>query len=138
VTRLDHLPSRNELARLRERWRQEDQDDVPLKDFDTTLTSGIEGTINQLGLFQARAGKSVEAENTRLEALRQLTAEVQRQGAVIAQLVQSLNHKASKSALRAAEKDLAAKHVRAVDNLMKVAALIGAILGALIAYKGHS
>ncbi len=135
--KLDRIPDRHELARLRERWKQEDKDDVPLRDFETTQVEAIEGTINQLGIFAQRSGKSVEARNAEIEAFRQLTAEVKRQGIVIAQLVQKLNQKAAKSTVRAVETALTAKHVRAVDNLFKLVAVIGTILGALIAYKGH-
>ncbi len=135
--KLDRIPDRHELARLRERWKQEDKDDVPLRDFETTQVEAIEGTINQLGIFAQRSGKSVEAHNAEIEAFRQLTAEVKRQGIVIAQLVEKLNQKAAKSTVRAVETALTAKHVRAVDNLFKLVAVIGTILGALIAYKGH-
>jgi len=136
-TKLDRIPDRHELARLRERWAREDKDDIPLRDFETTQVEAIEGTINQLGIFAQRSSKTVEARNTELEAFRQLTAEVKRQGIVIAQLVEKLNQKAAKSALRSVETALTAKHVRAVDNLFKLVAVIGTIIGALIAYKGH-
>jgi hypothetical protein len=137
-TKLNRIPDRHELARMRERWEREDRDDVPLKDFETTQVEAIEGTINQLGIFAQRSGRTVEARNTELEAFRQLTAEVKRQGIVIAQLVEKLNQKAAKSTVRQIGADLAAKHVRAVDNLFKLVAVIGTIIGALIAYKGHS
>ena len=122
---------------MRERWEREDKADVPLRDFETTQVEAIEGTINQLGIFAQRSGRTVEERQTEIDAFRQLTAESKRQGIVIAQLVEKLNQKAAKSALRALETALTAKHVRAVDNLWKLVAVIGTILGALIAYKGH-
>jgi hypothetical protein len=139
-TKLNRIPTSEEMRRLRARWDQEDGDDIPLKDFDTTLTSGIEGTINQIGVFVARSNtaKSVEAENSKLDALRQLSADLARANEAIATLTTTMNHKASKASLRRFETEITAKHARSVDNLFKLVAVVGTVIGIIIAYKGHS
>lgn len=136
--KLNRIPTGPELARLRERWEREDADEIKLKDFDTTHVAGIEGTINQLGLFIQRSGKTVEEKNTEVDALRQINAALKSHASKIEELTTTMNTKAPKSAMRKLAEDLTAKHVRSVDNLFKLVAAGVAILGALIAYKGHS
>lgn len=137
MTKVGFIPNREELKRLRERWEREDADDAPLKDFDTTLTSGLDGTINQLVKFSHRSSKSVESDGLRDRAVQELTDEVKSLRKSLAEVVATLNTKASKGQLRGFEKDLAAKIDKRVDNLFKLLAAGLTVVGVLIAYKGH-
>ena len=137
MTKLATFPTREELSRLRERWQREDESDAPLRDFDTTLTSGIEGTINQMVRFSQRSNKAVEADALRDRAVQQLVDEVKSLRASLSQVVQTTNTKASKGQMRTCEKDLTARMDKRIDNLFKLLAAGLTVVGALIAYKGH-
>lgn len=135
VAKLNHFPTSEELRRLRARWDREDAEDIPLKPFDTTLTSGLDATLNQLVDFKARSGPSVERDQLRDQAATELRAEIVALRRVHAETVTTLNLKASKSALGRFEKDLAAKVDKRLDNIFKLIGALGVVLGVLIAVK---
>jgi len=120
---------------MRERWDREDADDVPLKDFDTTLTSTIEGTINQLVSFKGQGAPSVERDSLQAQALTQLTGEIVKLREAHAALATTVNLKASKQAFIRFEAALAAKVDKRIDNIFKLVAALGVVLGVLIAIK---
>jgi hypothetical protein len=137
MAKLNRFPTSREMQAMRERWDREDAgDDVPLKDFDTTLTSTIDGTINQLVNFnRGRAAPSVERDNLGTEALTQLRAEIVKLREAHAVLVTTVNLKASKQAFIRFEAALAAKVDKRIDNIFKLVAALGVVLGVLIAIK---
>jgi hypothetical protein len=124
------------MQAMRERWDREDAgDDVPLKDFDTTLTSTIDGTINQLVNFKGRNAPSVERDNLQAQAVTELRAEIVDLRKALAANVTTLNLKASKQAFIRFEAALAAKVDKRIDNIFKLVAALGVVLGVLIAIK---
>jgi hypothetical protein len=123
------------MRTLRERWDREDAEDIPLKDFDTTLTSGLDATLNQLVDFKARAGPAVEREHLRDQAATELRSEIIKLREAHAKVVETLNVKASKSALRKFETELTVKVEKRLDNIFKLIGALGVILGVLIAIK---
>lgn len=138
MTKLDRIPTRHELARLRERWNREDQEDVPLQDFDTTLTSGIDDTISHLKIIGNGYASDVEQNNLNLKAFEELRGESKQLREALAGIVTTLNRKASKSALARFEKNFAAKSDKRIDNLFKLVTFLGVVIGAIVALvKGH-
>lgn len=136
MAKLKRFPTSTEMRAMRERWDREDaDDDVPLKDFDTTLTSTIDGTINQLVNFKGKSAPSVERDNLRDQAATELLAEIVKLREAHAALVTTVNLKASKQAFIRFEAALAAKVDRRIDNIFKLVAALGVVLGVLIAIK---
>lgn len=134
-TKLNRFPSNAEMRRLRERWDREDAEEIPLKDFDTTLTSTIDATLNQLVNFKGRAGPSVERDHLRDQAVTELRAEIVELRRVHAETVTTLNLKASKSAIKRYEEALTAKVDKRIDNIFKLVGALGVVLGAVLAFK---
>jgi hypothetical protein len=140
VAKLDRFPTSREMLAMRERWDREDAgDDVPLKDFDTTLTSTIDGTINQLVKFKGRAAApSVERDNLHDQAVTELRAEIVALREAHAKTVTTLNLKASKTGFIRFEAALAAKVDKRLDTIAKWIGVVGTvfgILGVMIAIK---
>jgi len=127
--------SSGEMRAMRERWDREDGDDVPLKDFDTTLTSTIDGTINQMVKFKGKSVLSVERDNLHDQAVQELRAEIVALRQAHAATVTTLNLKASKQGFIRFEAALTARIDKRVDNIFKLVGVLGAILGVLIAIK---
>jgi hypothetical protein len=136
-TKLRYLPTSAELRRLRERWDREDAQDIPLKDFETTLASGIDDTVRHLKAFTQFAQPTVEQENLKLKALEELTAEIKSLREAHSLTVETLNRKAGKALLRDFEKTLTAKLDKRLDNLFKLVGFLGVAIGVLVAIKGH-
>lgn len=136
-TKLSHLPDRHELKRLRERWDREDADDIPLKDFDTTLTSTIDDTITHLALSVSNSRKSHESEKLQLQAAEELKTEIIALRKAHATTVEALNRKASRSLLAAFETKLTARVEKRMDNLFKLVGFLGVAIGVIVAVKGH-
>jgi len=124
-----------EMKRLRERWDHEDAQDIPLKDFDTTLATGIDETLNQLVKFRGRAQPSVERDRLHDQAATELRAEIVKLREAHAEVVTTLNLKASKAALRKWETEAAAKIDKRIDNIFKLIGALGVVLGVFIALK---
>lgn len=136
MAKLNRFPTSVEMRAMRERWDREDAaDDVPLKDFDTTLTSTIDGTINQLVNFKGRNAPSVERDSLRDQAVTELRAEIVALRVAQAASVTTLNLKASKLAFIRFEAALTAKIDKRIDNIFKLIAALGVVLGVLIAIK---
>jgi hypothetical protein len=136
MAKLNRFPTSREMQSMRERWDREDAgEDVPLKDFDTTLTSTIDGTINQLVGFIGRPAPSVERDTLQADALKELRGEIVALRVAHAATVTTLNLKASKQAFIRFEAALAAKVDKRIDNIFKAVGVVGAILGVLIAIK---
>lgn len=135
MVKLAHHPTREEMKRLRARWDAEDGDDIPLKPFDTTLTPALDDTIQHLRIVRESTGRSVEADNLRSEAIKQLADEVRQARAEIGKIVETLNRKASKGQLAHGLTEIAARLDKRVDNIFKLVAALGVILGVLIAIK---
>ena len=135
-TKLDRLPNREEYKRLRERWDREDAEDIPLKDFDDTLTSGIDDTISHLKI--ADFTSKTERAQLQVTAFEELRAESKKLREALAEVVQTLNRKASKAALAQFEKSYAAKNDKRIDNLFKLVTFLGVAIGLIVAVvKGH-
>jgi hypothetical protein len=134
-TKLNRFPSNAEMRRLRERWDREDAEDVPLKDFDTTLATGVDSTLNQLVNFKGRSGPSVERDNLRDQVANELKSEIVELRRVHAETVTTLNLKASKAAFIRFEAALATKVDKRIDNIYKLIGALGVVLGLLIALK---
>jgi hypothetical protein len=137
MAKLNRFPTSVEMRAMRERWDREDAgDDVPLKDFDTTLTSTIDGTINQLVNFnRGRQAPSVERDHLQAQALTELTAEIVKLREAHAVLVTTVNLKSSKQAFIRFETALTVKIEKRIDNIFKLVAALGVVLGVLIAIK---
>lgn len=135
MVKLSRFPTSTEMRTLRERWDREDSEDIPLKDFDTTLTSGLDATLNQLVGFKARSGPNVERDHLRDRCATELRAEIVELRRVHAETVTTLNLKASKATLRKFETDLTARVEKRLDNIFKLIGALGVILGVLIAIK---
>lgn len=121
---------------MRARWDLEDVEDIPLKDFDDTLTSGIDDTISHLKIegFISKAEQS----QLQLTALEELRSEIKKLREEHAEVVQTVNRKASKSALALFEKTLGAKNDKRIDNLFKLVTFLGVAIGLIVAVvKGH-
>jgi len=137
MVKLARYPTSEEMQRLRARWEREDAEEIPLQPFDTTLTSGINDTVQHLRSLAPDRRASVESNQLRFDAIEQLTKEARFMRDALAGIVTTLNHKASK---RAVSRELAAytaKFDKRVDNIFKLVGVIGAIVGALIAIKGR-
>jgi hypothetical protein len=135
-TKLTHHPSREEMARLRERWDREDAEEIPLKPFETTLTSGIEDTVQHLQRMPEHRRASVESNQLRFDAINQLTAEARYIRESLAKIVETLNHKASKRAVKRSVDEFTTKFDKRVDNIFKLVSIVGVILGIIIAVVG--
>jgi hypothetical protein len=138
MVKLAHHPSRGEMRRLRERWDVEDgEEEIPLKPFDTTLTSGINDTVQHLRTLRADERASAEGNQLRFDALEQLTKEARFLREALAGVVETLNRKASKRVIAKEFADYAAKLDKRIDNIFKLVGALGVILGIIIAIKGH-
>jgi hypothetical protein len=137
VVRLAYHPVREDMKRLRERWDREDSEDIPLKPFDTTLTSGISDTVQHLKLNRERKQASTEDERLHFDGIKQLTDEMRWLREELARIVETLNRKASKRTFKEFSEALSAKTDKRVDNIFKLVAALGVVLGVLIAVKGH-
>lgn len=138
MVKLARHPTSEEYARLRERWDREDAEEIPLQPFDTTLTSGIDDTVQHLRRLPADRRASVEANQLRFDALEQLTKEARFMRDALAGIVETLNHKASKRSVKRSVDEFAAKLEKRVDNIFKLVAAIAAIFGVLVAaFKSH-
>ena len=137
MVKLAYHPAREEMKRLRERWDREDAEEIPLKPFDTTLTSGIDDTVQHLKIIGDRRHANTEDDRLRFDGFRQLTEEVRWLREEMARIVETLNRKASKGTLHKGLGDFSAKIDKRVDNIFKLIAALGVVLGVLIAIKGH-
>jgi hypothetical protein len=142
VVKMARYPTSEEVQRLRERWDREDAEEIPLKPFDTTLTSGISDTVQHLMRMPADRRASVESNQLRFDALQQLTAEARFIRESLAKVIETLNHKASKRAVKKAVDEYTAKFDKRVDNIFKLVTAIAAIFSVVFAVfsfsKGHS
>jgi hypothetical protein len=138
MVKLSHHPTREEMKRLRERWDREDEDDIPLKPFDTTLTSGIDDTVRHLKSIRERSHADNEEARVQSDGIARLTTEVHEVNEELARIVETLNRKASKGQLNKGLGDFSLKFDKRVDNIFKLIAALGVVLGILITVKGHS
>lgn len=137
MVKLAYHPAREDMRRLRERWDREDAADIPLKDFDTTLTSGLDDTVRHLKAIREDTHATVEADRLRSQAIDQLAVETRAVRVELAKVVETLNRKASKGQLHRSFEEFTTKLDKRVDNIFKLVAALGAILGVLIAVKVH-
>jgi hypothetical protein len=137
VTKLSYHPAREDLRRLRERWDAEDAGDLPLQDFDTTLTSGLDDTVRHLQAMRQDKHCSIEAARLCSVGVDQLATEVRDVRNELASMVVTLNRKASKGQLHRSFEEFSAKLEKRVDNIFKMIAALGVVLGILITIKGH-
>jgi len=129
-----HHPSREEMKRLRERLDREEEE-IPLKPFDTTLTSGINDTVRQLRILREDGGDP-EEDRLQFDAIKQLTAESRMQREALAGIIDTLNMKASKRLMNVELEKYTAKFDKRVDNIFKLVAALGAIIAALVSVIG--
>jgi len=140
MSKLSFHPTREELKRLRERWDREDAEEIPLKPFDITLTSGIDDTVKHLRILRDEGSRSTaEDERLRFDAIERLTAEAHYLRTALAGVIETLNHKASKKLMAKTLGEYSTKFDKRVDNIFKLISVVGVILGLIIAWasKAH-
>ena len=136
--KLAYHPAREQMRRLRERWDIEDAEtEIPLTPFDTTLTSGINDTVQHLRTLRVEKQASAEANQLRFDAIDQLTAEARYLRTSLADVIETLNRKASKRVMTQTLDTYLARLDKRVDNIFKLVGALGVILGVLVAVKGH-
>ena len=133
MVKLARHPTSQEMLRLRKRWDREDAEEIPLKPFDTTLTSGIDDTVQHLRGLRGADRKSEESDELRFDAIQQLTAEARFMRKALAGVVETLNHKASKRVVAKTLDAYSVKLEKRVDNIFKLVSAIAAIFGVVIA-----
>lgn len=135
-TKLNHFPTPGELKRRREQHLDDDtRDDLPLLPFDETMTSGIDDTVRTLSL--GHKGPHWETNQLYLQAISQLRTELSEVKGELSRHATSINLKQSKAANAKALAEFTQKWDRKMDNLFKLVGLVGLVVSALIAYKGH-
>lgn len=137
MVKLAFHPAREEMRRLRARWDLEDAEEIALKPYDTTLTNGLDDTLQHLRVIREDTHSSVEADKLRTQAIDQLTALVHKQGTELASIVTTLNRKASKGQLHKSLELISTKLEKRVDNIFRLIAVLGVVFGILVAIKGH-
>ena len=128
--------SREEVQRLRERWDREEE--IPL--FDTTLTSGINDTVQHLALREDGSARDPREERLHFDAIKQLTEEAQYIRKTMAEMITVTNLKASKRLVEKLQAEanarLDAKLSKSVENIFKLVTVIGAIVAILVSLIG--
>jgi hypothetical protein len=133
--RLGHFPSQRELQR-RLREQEQSPSEIPLlPDFANTLTSGIDDTVQHLKIIQDHSIPNAEADILKHTAVKQLTDEVRTLRGELAQVIATVNMKASKGQLKEFAAGLTARVDKRVENLFKVVGVMGVAIGLLIAFK---
>lgn len=136
MVKLAHHPSREEMKRLRARWDLEDQAEIPLLPFDSTLTA-LDDTVQHLRILRKDKHAQAEAERESDKAIEALTSELKVLREALAGVITTLNHKASKRLMTTTLEAYAAKLDKRVDKIFALVGALGVIFGVLVVIKGH-
>jgi hypothetical protein len=138
ATKLSHHPTREEMKRLRERWDREDAEEMPLKPFDVTLTEGLDDTVQHLRIMRDEDTQypNPAADRLRSDAIERLTTEARTLRKGLADVIETLNHKASKRLMAKSLEENSTKLDKRIDNIFKLVTLFGSVVALLVTLVG--